>query len=260
MDSIKAAVGIGGAKIRIRIDNEENIRQGGHLCGQVILQGGKVEQKLTNLTLRIQLDKSYDSTAINAEKGHSAANEIIHALIVAESQMIRPGEEYAFDFQMDISENAPISTDTVCWQIKAIADIPAAMDSVSTVIFKVKPSAAQMAFDQAMLKLGYASQDLDNDLDTGSLYAEYEPIQTHNSIFSMLNCDFQNRDGDLHVEFTLIPEEDRLISLMESLMEEDENFPDLVLPCSSIFPDHDQNYPDLEYILGRIQEIFNRLK
>jgi sporulation-control protein spo0M len=269
-DKIKVAVGIGGAKVSFNVEPDQEIRQNGYFEGEVVLRGGNVEQKLTELTLDVIQTETWaeihEETYVDHFDGDVEAHvhehqrersTTVHKMVIADEQVILPEEEYVFPFEITIPENAPITTETVSWKLWTNADIPGALDPSAAFHFKVLPSPAVNAFDRVMEDFGFEQADYGNEDDFEGIWVDYSPLGEMRRHFDLIEASFWNEDGDLQVELKLDLQEHSMFDALGSMLGADKRTVNLSLPGESLFRNSDRSEPDMEYIKERLQEIFS---
>lgn len=163
-DKMKQAVGIGGAKIDISLDDGA-ASLGGFARGRVILRGGKSDQKCHGIeaklervtTIRVEVEgKMQNKEDVETIQSEMLAN--YHFPITAES-------EQAFEFALKVPrEGGPGSR--IAYRISASADIPGALDPGKTIELAVtdaSPIAAGVGDVATMMQTAQTLRDRGSD-------------------------------------------------------------------------------------------------
>lgn len=130
-DKMKQAVGIGGAKVEVRL-NPGPVALGGFAKGRVLLKGGKGEQKCDGIVLELKR-----ITTLKVEREGKLVDQDSIDVIATEkladySWAIHPESEQSWDFAVKVPrEGGPGSR--IKYQLYATADIPGAIDPSNTV-------------------------------------------------------------------------------------------------------------------------------
>jgi tetratricopeptide (TPR) repeat protein len=137
-DKMKQAVGIGGAKIDISL-NDGAAPLGGFAKGRVILRGGKSDQQCHAIEARLQR-----VTTVRVEVDGKMQNkedvEVVQAETLASYHFAIPAQsEQAFDFAFKVPREGGSGT-RIAYKIYATADIPGAIDPSKTVDLPVTDS------------------------------------------------------------------------------------------------------------------------
>jgi tetratricopeptide (TPR) repeat protein len=181
-DKMKLAVGIGGAKVEIKMEPGA-VALGGFAKGQVILRGGKAEQKCNALMLVL---KRNEVVKVRDDQGNSRSETRTEKLseenLAAYEQTIRPESESTFEFTVQIpNEEGP----NLSYEIYATADVPGAIDPSATVkLATTKAAPATAASVPTMIST--AKRLYDNGSDK---YAEVEGLLKQVIGFEPKNAD-----------------------------------------------------------------------
>lgn len=130
-DKLKTSVGIGGAKIEVKLDAGP-VPLGGFARGKVILRGGKTEQKSNAVQLELRRNKVV-RVEIDGKKQDQTQTDKLHEENLAPYELtLQPESERWFDFAVQIP-NEGGEEQRISYEIYATADIPGMIDPSSTV-------------------------------------------------------------------------------------------------------------------------------
>ncbi|MCA3011678.1 MAG: sporulation protein [Myxococcaceae bacterium] len=139
-DKVKQAVGIGGAKVDVSL-NEGAVPLGGFAKGRVLLRGGKSEQQCNALEARLERVTRIRVQGDNGQMQDKDDVEVIQAEKLANYNFtIHEGSESSFDFAFKMPREGGPGT-RIRYRIYATADIPGAIDPSKTVDVAVTDSA-----------------------------------------------------------------------------------------------------------------------
>lgn len=154
-DKLKLSVGIGGAKVEVKL-NPGPVPLGGFAKGQVILHGGKVEQKCNALTVTLKRSKVVRVEVEGKLQDQTQTDNLHQDDLAAYEQTIHPGSDSYYDFAMQIP-NEGGEESRISYEIVASADIPGAIDPSASVKIPLG-KAAEMTIAQVPQMLGVADQ------------------------------------------------------------------------------------------------------
>lgn len=267
-DKIKVAVGIGGAKIELRLDGEPVYDQGDTISGILVLQGGKIEQKLTNLTIEVvqvirysDIEEHVEEDAFGNTRSHihehdHERQETIHTLELDGGRLIEPEEEKEYPFEIDLPPDVAITDPDTHWKLVANVDIPGAIDPMDIVKFEVLPSASIQAVNEVMTsEFGFDVDGFGNG-DEERVWVEYIPTGRMKRLFDSVEISFYEDGENLNLEILLDLQERSFSDVLSSMVGGDGKMMLLHIPMDSIWPDEDN--PDLDFVREKLAEIFSR--
>ncbi|MDX2319548.1 MAG: sporulation protein [Moritella sp.] len=136
--NISAALGFGGAKVDTILDRNE-VLQGGLVSGYVKVIGGKVDQSIEAIIIKL-MTKVKQETGDNIE----FMDHVLAQYSISEAFNAAAGVEYRFDFEFDLHPEAPITTlavsnnQCVVW-LDTELDIDYAIDASDKDVIHVLP-------------------------------------------------------------------------------------------------------------------------
>ncbi|SDH42935.1 sporulation-control protein [Aneurinibacillus thermoaerophilus] len=140
LNKFLASFGIGAAKVDARLADSK-VHPGGELRGEVHVKGGNVEQAISQIYMYLYTE--YYKETNDTKTKHK---EVLASYRVADSLLIRPGEEKILPFQLRVPYHAPISFGRQNVYLSTGLDIEMAVDPKDTDVVTVLPDplAAQL--------------------------------------------------------------------------------------------------------------------
>lgn len=269
-DKIKAAVGIGGAKIELKLDGEPSFDQGDNISGVLTLRGGKIEQKLNNLTIEVvqvirytDFEEHVEEDAFGNTRSHvhehdHERQETLHTLELDGGRMISPEEEREYPFEITLPPDIAVTSSDTHWKLVANADIPGAIDPMDVVKFEVIPSASIQAVNEVMTsEFGFDVDSFGNEEDEG-VWVDYIPTGRMKRLFDSVEISFYENDDELTLEMLLDLQERSFADVLSSMVGGDEKRVVLHIPMDGIWPNEET--PDLDFVKEKLAEVFNRFR
>ncbi len=185
-DKMKAAVGMGGAKVQIILDEEEKTySQGETITGYLLLTGGSAEQTINKLSIQLKLRwiEPGEVEVVQYSDGHieeyaesdTTNTEVLDEIVLDEPFKVDKGFEQKYDFDFEIPYGADISEEKeLVYYLYAEADIPGAVDSKDRVEVIVAPSYEIQAIEEVLEDRFQFELDAEYSGD-GWVYCEYIP-------------------------------------------------------------------------------------
>ena len=115
---ILASLGKGAATVDLQCGNR-NYQAGESIQGEVVIQGGEVEQNINQLTVRLMMN-------VVLKQG-SVSKEVAHIPLV-NRDCIHPKERKVIPFHYVLPTNIPISRGTVSYYLDTHLDIEGGVD------------------------------------------------------------------------------------------------------------------------------------
>lgn len=135
LDGLKRTLNIGGCLLTIRTDGI-SYRQGAIIQGEVTVRGGTMDQ--TAKTLTILLEEYWtESRGSGKNRRTETVYKTRDSRLLRENLTILPGGELSNSFTLTLPLNSRLSTSATGWRLKAVMDIPMAVDPATTLILKV---------------------------------------------------------------------------------------------------------------------------
>lgn len=122
LGKLLSSIGIGAAKVDTHLTNNR-VRAGEEISGEVHIQGGNVEQTISEIYLTLF---TYYYREFNDTK--TQLKEIIHNLQVSDELVIKPGESKIIPFRMQIPWHTPLSIGQQKIYLRTVLDIDMAID------------------------------------------------------------------------------------------------------------------------------------
>ncbi|MCG8563558.1 MAG: sporulation protein [Desulfobacterales bacterium] len=149
-----AKVGIGAAKVDAVLDTD-HFAPGGRVEGRVLISGGKVEQEVSAITLKLMTLAQEEGEDMDLELGHAIAE-----YRVADPFTLQPGDEKEMPFSFDLHPETPMTVLEVgnnrckVW-LETALDIEMAMDPTDRDYLNIHPAPVVHHFIDAMEKNGF---------------------------------------------------------------------------------------------------------
>jgi sporulation-control protein spo0M len=154
-DKLKLSVGIGGAKVEVKL-NPGPVPMGGFAKGQVIIHGGKVEQKLNGVLVTLKRSKVVRVEVEGKLQDQTQTENLHEDNLAPYEQTISAGSDMYYEFAMQVP-NEGGEESRISYEIHASADIPGAIDPSASVKIPLT-KAAEMTAAQIPQMLGVADQ------------------------------------------------------------------------------------------------------
>lgn len=130
-DKLKTSVGIGGAKIEVKLDPGP-VPLGGFARGKVILKGGKSEQKSNAVHVQLKRNKIV-RVEVDGKKQDQTQTDVLTEENLAPYEItIQPDSERWFEFALQVP-NEGGEEQRISYEVYATCDIPGMIDPSSTV-------------------------------------------------------------------------------------------------------------------------------
>ncbi len=265
-NKMKAAVGMGGAKIKILLDNEESTYfQGDVITGRLELTGGSAEQMI-NL-LKIQLKSKWtepgeveevvyaDGGVEVYEEADSRHTEVLDEIVMDEPFKVNNGfhETYNFDFEIPYEADITIEGEMEYF-LYAQAEISGAIDSRDRVNLVIDPS-YEIVSVLSVLEDTFQFEVEDLFSEEGWVMAELITPMSYklNQASEVLGLAMKNEEDGLRIELFLDLEDNNLRDFIESSTGREVSKYKIVMPYEQIVPD------DEDADLGKIEEVFSKI-
>ena len=145
-NKLKASVGIGGAKVEIKLAPGP-VPKGGFARGEVCIKGGKLAQKLNGVVVELERTKVVASREEGKEVLTDDTDTLYEENLADYEQDIEPGQEWSYDFAIQIPNEAE-GNHPITYEICASLDIPGAIDPSCSV--KVPLTDAQKLTEESL--------------------------------------------------------------------------------------------------------------
>lgn len=154
---VLASVGIGATKIDTKLHQSE-VTQGGTLTGVVEVQGGDVEQQISEITLLLQTTYVEE---INDRK-HSSTG-LLGKYNVSNSFTILAGEKKEISFSIEIPYTTPVSSGSSKVWLLTNAGIEMAIDPSDKDLLIVQPTTILHSVLTSMTSLGFYLREVETE-------------------------------------------------------------------------------------------------
>ncbi|MGE7905823.1 sporulation protein [Peribacillus sp. NPDC094092] len=142
---ILASLGKGAATVDLQCGNH-NYQAGESIQGEVVIQGGEVEQKINQLTVRFMMNAVL--------KQGSVSREVAHIPLI-NRDCIHPKERKVIPFHYVLPTNIPISSGTVSYYLDTHLDIEGGVDRKDVDRLVIQPQKSIQSIFNAMAQLGF---------------------------------------------------------------------------------------------------------
>lgn len=149
LNKILASFGIGAAKVDARLTSN-SVLAGEVLTGEVYIQGGSVEQSITQIYM--YLFTYYHREVNNNDTLHK---EVLASYRVSDTLLINPGEKKILPFQLKVPYHTPISIGTQKVYLGTGLDIERAIDPKDLDPVQVSPDPLMSDLIRQVESLGF---------------------------------------------------------------------------------------------------------
>lgn len=106
-DKVKQSLNIGGAKVVLQL-GQTTIANGGTLPVKVTVQGGKLEQKVSSLTVVVKQHDTWTEHKLGGQNTRRSQDITLAKKVEAQPFTLQAGEQKEFSFELPIQ--APVSS------------------------------------------------------------------------------------------------------------------------------------------------------
>ena len=261
-DKMKAAVGIGGTKIKIIFnkegeDNENpSYEQGEPVIGKLQITGGNTEQTINelHLQLKVRWTEIVEEVTEYAD-GHTEVVEeedtntkVLDEIVDTEPFQVTEGFQKELDFEFPLPYDADISVEgELSYYLYARADIPGAIDARDKASFDLIPSYEIQAVEH-VLEEEFGFECEAEYSEEGWVVAEFVPTGDMADVLEVLNIRMKNGEEELRAEIVLD---------MDDRVSDDKTFR-VAMPYEQIVPGGQE--ADLKKIAEIFKGVFADLK
>lgn len=169
-ETVLASMGMGAAKIDLRLD-KEIVTTGQEVTGQIVATGGNAEQKVEGLSVYFMLK------SVHARNGNDLSERIGVVDVTHEEFVIQPNETITFPFSFHCPANIPASSINTKYYFITNLEIKNAIDSHDRDFIKVLPSNRVEQFLTGFKQLGFKQdwEGLVTDEQGWSQLIQYHP-------------------------------------------------------------------------------------
>ncbi|MFD6443016.1 sporulation protein [Peribacillus sp. NPDC060186] len=186
---ILASLGKGAATVDLQCDNS-NYQAGESIQGEVVIQGGEVEQKINQLTVRFMMN-------VVLKQG-SVSKEIAHIPLV-NRDCIHPKERKVIPFQYILPTNIPISRGTVSYYLDTHLDIEGGVDRKDVDWLVIQSQESLQSIFNAMGQLGFRETASSGKLDQHGQEFAFFPTQQFMGQVNEVEMRFANEESGIRV-------------------------------------------------------------
>ncbi|TKH05776.1 hypothetical protein FC682_07605 [Peribacillus simplex] len=186
---ILASLGKGAATVDLQYDNR-NYQAGDSIQGEVVIQGGEVEQKINQLTVRLMMN-------VVLKQG-SVSKEVAHIPLV-NRDCIHPKERKVIPFHYVLPTNIPISRGTVSYYLDTHLDIEGGVDRKDVDRLVIQSQKSISSIFNAMAQLGFRETANSGKLDQyGQEFAFFSTSQFMGQV-NEVEMRFANEESGIRV-------------------------------------------------------------
>lgn len=186
---ILASLGKGAATVDLQYDNR-NYQAGDSIQGEVVIQGGEVEQKINQLTVRLMMN-------VVLKQG-SVSKEVAHIPLV-NRDCIHPKERKVIPFHYVLPTNIPISRGTVSYYLDTHLDIEGGVDRKDVDRLVIQSQKSITSIFNAMAQLGFRETANSGKLDQYGQEFAFFPTQQFMGQVNEVEMRFANEESGIRV-------------------------------------------------------------
>ncbi|MEF2098366.1 sporulation protein [Bacillus sp. CFBP9009] len=186
---ILASLGKGAATVDLQYDNR-NYQAGDSIQGEVVIQGGEVEQKINQLTVRLMMN-------VVLKQG-SVSKEVAHIPLV-NRDCIHPKERKVIPFHYLLPTNIPISRGTVSYYLDTHLDIEGGVDRKDVDRLVIQSQKSISFIFNAMAQLGFRETANSGKLDQYGQEFAFFPTQQFMGQVNEVEMRFANEESGIRV-------------------------------------------------------------
>ncbi|MFJ8246350.1 sporulation protein [Peribacillus asahii] len=164
---ILASLGKGAATVDLQF-NHQQYQAGESIQGEVVIQGGEVEQKINQLAVRLMMNVSL--------KQGNVSKEIAYIPLMSRDR-IQPKEQKVIPFHYALPTDIPVSRGTVSYHFDTHLDIEGGVDRKDVDHLIVQPQGALQAIFNAMGRLGFREKADSGKIDQYGQEFAFFPTQ-----------------------------------------------------------------------------------
>jgi sporulation-control protein len=193
-------MGMGAAKIDLRLDNEV-VKTGECVTGQIFVTGGSAEQKVEGLSVYFMLK------SVHARSGSDLSERVAVIDVTKEEFTIQPNEKITFPFSFTSPANIPSSSINTKYYFVTNLEIKNAVDSHDRDFIQVLPNERVSQFLNGFKQLGFKQdwEGLVTDEQGWSQLIQYHPttyfygVTNQVAVYFHHNIEQDTIDGVLEV-------------------------------------------------------------
>ncbi|TKH08740.1 hypothetical protein FC678_19420 [Peribacillus simplex] len=186
---ILASLGKGAATVDLQYDNR-NYQAGDSIQGEVVIQGGEVEQKINQLTVRLMMN-------VVLKQG-SVSKEVAHIPLV-NRDCIHPKERKVIPFHYVLPTNIPISRGTVSYYLDTHLDIEGGVDRKDVDRLVIQSQKSISSIFNAMAQLGFRETANSGKLDQYGQEFAFFPTSQFMGQVNEVEMRFANEESGIRV-------------------------------------------------------------
>ncbi|KOR86960.1 hypothetical protein AM233_25190 [Bacillus sp. FJAT-22058] len=186
---ILASLGKGAATVDLQCDNH-NYQAGESIQGQLVIQGGEVEQKINQVTVRLMMN-------VVLKQG-SVTKEVAHIPLI-NRDCIQPKERKVIPFHYVLPTNIPISRGTVSYYLDTHLDIEGGVDRKDVDRLVIQSQESITSIFNAMAQLGFRETADSGKLDQYGQEFAFFPTQHFMGQVNEVEMRFANEESGIRV-------------------------------------------------------------
>ena len=186
---ILASFGKGAATVDLQFDNRQ-YQAGERIQGEVIIQGGQVEQKINQLDIRLMMDVALKQGNVTKE---------IDLIPVISRDRIYPKEQKVLPFHYVLPTNIPISRGTISFYFDTHLDIEGGVDRNDVDRLVIQPQQSVQSIFQVMGQLGFRETSTSGKIDRYGQEFSFFPTQQFMGQVNEVEMRFANEDSGIRV-------------------------------------------------------------
>lgn len=186
---ILAKLGKGAATVDLKLDNHE-YQSGESIRGEIVIQGGEVEQKINHLAVRFMM---------NVRLKQGPTTQQIASIPISSMDVIRPEEVKVLPFHYEIPSNIPLSSNIVSYFFDTNLDIDRGVDRKDVDDIKVKPDQKMSTIFNALNSLGFHEKSTSGKLDAFGQEFAYFPTTIFAGQVSEIELRFATETNGIRV-------------------------------------------------------------
>ncbi|MBM7702879.1 sporulation protein [Metabacillus iocasae] len=165
-----AKLGKGAATVDLQFQ-PRSYAVGDTIQGEVLLQGGQVDQKINKLSVHFMMK-------VQAPNGHSAVRQV-EVISLTDAWTITTGEKKVIPFTYTIPTTLPLSRGSVSYYFDTQLDIEGGVDRTDVDFIQVTGSQRIQAILDSMNRLGFQEKSTSGKLDTYGQEFEFFPTTSY---------------------------------------------------------------------------------
>lgn len=243
-------MGFGSAKIKLDLPGNE-YRQGEVIQGRVLVEGGKVEQKVEQMYLHLDIYSQYE----HDDKTHVYEGTVDTYTDSRPFEITGTGFSHEINFNYRVPVNIPVSFGRTRYQLTAGLDIKTAINPDDHVPLKVLPCPEIEAILGAAESLGFKHHTDSGDFNGRVQWFEFKPTGFMRDRLDELELSFVVNPKNVTVFFEIDKKGKGLAGFLMEAMDADEKHVSLTLPREILVS---ENRPNVDAARESLREFLGR--